>query len=48
MFGSDWPVLLVACTYERWIEVVEHTTSFFSLSERDRLFGDTAKEAYRL
>ena len=48
MFGSDWPVSLVACTYEKWIEVVERSTASLSVSERDRLFGGTAKEAYRL
>lgn len=48
MFGSDWPVSLVACTYKKWIEVVERSTASLSVSERDRLFGGTAKEAYRL
>lgn len=48
MFGSDWPVSLVACPYEKWIEVVERSTASLSPSERDRLFGGTAKEAYRL
>lgn len=48
MFGSDWPVSLLACPYEKWVEVVERSTASFSVSERDRLFGGTAKEAYRL
>jgi L-fuconolactonase len=48
MFGSDWPVSLVACPYEKWIEVVERSTPSLSPSERDCLFGGTAKEAYRL
>ena len=48
MFGSDWPVLLVACAYEKWMKVVERATASLSISERDRLFGGTAKEAYRL
>jgi L-fuconolactonase len=48
MFGSDWPVSLLACTYQKWIEVVERSTASLSVSERDRLFGGTAKEAYRL
>ena len=48
MFGSDWPVSLVACTYKNWIEAVERATEFLSPSERDRLFGGTAIEAYRL
>ena len=48
MFGSDWPVSLLACGYAKWIEVVERSTGSLSPSERDRLFGGTAKEAYRL
>ena len=48
MFGSDWPVALVACTYKHWIDVVERATASLSLSERNRLFGGTAKEAYQL
>jgi L-fuconolactonase len=48
MFGSDWPVSLLACSYQKWIETVERSTASLSVSERDRLFGGTAKEAYRL
>jgi L-fuconolactonase len=48
MFGSDWPVALAACSYKRWIEVVERSTTSLSASERERLLGGTAKEAYRL
>lgn len=48
MFGSDWPVSLLACAYKKWIEVVERSTASLSMWERDRLFGGTAKEAYRL
>ena len=48
MFGSDWPVSLLACGYAKWTEVVDRSTGSLSPSERDRLFGGTAKEAYRL
>lgn len=48
MFGSDWPVLLVASTYKKWIDVVDRSTAHLSISERDRLFGGTAKHAYGL
>jgi L-fuconolactonase len=48
MFGSDWPVSLLACAYQKWVEVVERATASLSVSERDHLFGGTAKEAYRL
>lgn len=48
MFGSDWPVALAACPYKKWIDVVERFTASLSGPERDRLFGGTAEEAYRL
>ena len=48
MFGSDWPVLLLAGTYRKWREVVSGMISALSPSERDRIMGGTAEEAYRL
>ena len=48
MFGSDWPVCLVACNYARWHKIVSNWATDLSSSERRRLFGDTAAEAYRL
>lgn len=48
MFGSDWPVLLVASTYTRWIKTVEQTTSSLSRDEQAQLFGETAIRAYGL
>ena len=48
MFGSDWPVMTVACPYNRWVEIVDRATSSLSPDERDRVLGGTAKEAYQL
>ncbi|MBM3738262.1 MAG: amidohydrolase [Acidobacteria bacterium] len=48
MFGSDWPVMLVATSYGRWRDQVLEFASSLSRSERDRLLGGTAVEAYRL
>ena len=48
MFGSDWPVCLLACEYERWFNIVCGFASRLSGSERDRLLGGTAVEAYGL
>jgi len=48
MFGSDWPVMLVACPYAHWFEIVNAAISRFTESERDRILGLTAIEAYRL
>ncbi|HEX2475289.1 MAG TPA: amidohydrolase family protein [Lacipirellulaceae bacterium] len=48
MFGSDWPVCLVASSYEKWYEVVSRFCDKLSLDEQVRIFGGTATEAYRL
>jgi L-fuconolactonase len=48
MFGSDWPVVLVACEYGRWCETVHAFASELSVAEQRRIFGETADEAYRL
>jgi len=48
MFGSDWPVCLLAASYERWHAVVSAFCAKLSADEQDRIFGGTAIEAYRL
>jgi L-fucono-1,5-lactonase len=48
MFGSDWPVVLLASSYQRWVEMVQRAISGLSMDEQARILSDTAKEAYRL
>jgi L-fuconolactonase len=48
MFGSDWPVLLVACSYAHWAEVVEDLVSGLSEEEKGWIFGETSTQVYRL
>ena len=48
MFGSDWPVCLLACEYGSWYHLVDGLTSALSEDERDRIWGGTAAEAYGL
>lgn len=48
MFGSDWPVLLVAGEYRPWVEIVERAIASLSPDERGRIMGGTAIEAYKL
>lgn len=47
MFGSDWPVILVASSYKRWVDTVRHMITSLSTDEKDRIMG-TANEAYAL
>ena len=48
MFGSDWPVCLLAVTYQKWAGVVRNFISKLSETERNRVMGGTAVEAYKL
>ncbi|MCG6987158.1 MAG: amidohydrolase family protein [Gemmatimonadetes bacterium] len=48
MFGSDWPVCLVAGGYARVLEVVEAYAGAFSPDERSALFGGNAARFYGL
>lgn len=48
MFGSDWPVCLVACGYVRWHALVADWISKLSADEQARILGGTAVEAYKL
>ena len=48
MFGSDWPMCLVAVAYARWCELVRRYLSRLGTGERDRVLGGTAAEAYGL
>jgi len=48
MFGSDWPVCLVACGYARWHELVSRWVAKLSPAEQASILGGTAVEAYKL
>jgi L-fuconolactonase len=48
LFGSDWPVCLVAAPYDRWLDTVKTLTAGLTVSERAEVMGGTARRAYRL
>jgi L-fuconolactonase len=48
MFGSDWPVCLVAATYDRMLDIVSDYFSSFTDDERKHFFGLNAVEFYNL
>ncbi len=48
MFGSDWPVCLLACEYARWHKLVSSWIKKLSSAEQSRILGGTAIEAYQL
>jgi L-fuconolactonase len=48
MFGSDWPVCLLAATYSQTINLMEELTMQFTKTEQDSFWSGTAKQFYRL
>jgi len=48
MFGSDWPVCLLASPYAKWVRLIERTLGTLSIPEQERIWSGTAMEAYRL
>lgn len=48
MYGSDWPVCLVAATYKEMLQVVENYFNSFSETEQEDLFGKNAQNFYQL
>jgi L-fuconolactonase len=48
MFGSDWPVCLLAATYSQTINLMEEFTKEFSKAEQESFWSGTVKRTYRL
>jgi L-fuconolactonase len=48
MYGSDWPVCLVAASYEQQLGIIQRYLSGFSEGEKRMVMGDNAKTFYNL
>jgi len=48
MFGSDWPVCLLASTYSKWLQLVQNYFNTFSSSEQEAIFAGNATKFYKL
>jgi len=48
MFGSDWPVCLLATEYRRWLNASSQLTASLSPTEQQMFYGGTATKAYSL
>ena len=48
MFGSDWPVCLLASPYRRWADLVAAAIRPLALNEQERIWAGTASAAYNL
>ena len=48
MFGSDWPVCLVAASFREMLDIVKDYFSSFTKQEQDKFFGGNAINFYNL
>ncbi len=48
MYGSDWPVCLVASSYNKWIETVQNYFSSYTEEEQEKIFCSNAIKFYQL
>ncbi|MGA9717379.1 MAG: amidohydrolase family protein [Acidobacteriaceae bacterium] len=48
LFGSDWPVALLATEYQRWVDTVAEWTAPLSASEQQAIWGGNAVRVYSL
>lgn len=46
MFGSDWPVIELAATYESWLATAQELLSGLSAAGREAVFGGNAARFY--
>jgi L-fuconolactonase len=48
LFGSDWPVCLLAADYQQVCELVEQHTLHLTSAEKEKLWGLNAQQFYHL
>jgi L-fuconolactonase len=48
VFGGDWPVVLQASRYRRWVDTLDALTANLSASAKRKLWAENARRFYRL
>ena len=48
LFGSDWPVCLVATTYTNWVNLVRKNIASYTETEQAKIMGENALRLYKL
>jgi L-fuconolactonase len=48
MYGSDWPVCLVAASYDQQFSIIQKYFGGFAASEKKQILGENAKRFYNL
>ena len=48
IWGSDWPVLTLAASYQEWVEACDALLAELTQAERDAIYGGNARRFYDL
>ncbi|MBS1967500.1 MAG: amidohydrolase family protein [Chloroflexi bacterium SZAS-1] len=48
VFGGDWPVVLLAAEYRRWVDALDSLTASLPEAARHKLWAENARRFYRL
>jgi L-fuconolactonase len=48
LFGSDWPVCLLAASYEQVVDAARELLGALGEGEVAKVFGETARRVYRI
>ena len=48
MYGSDWPVSLLAASYQQQLEIIENYIAPLSASDKLNIMGENARKFYNL
>ena len=48
LFGTDWPVCLVAASYSTWLDGIQTYFNTFSTAEQEAIFANNAIKFYKL
>jgi L-fuconolactonase len=48
LFGGDWPVAKLACSYVRWLELAQRFTAHLTPAEQAAIFSGNAERVYRI
>ncbi|MCP4274565.1 MAG: amidohydrolase family protein, partial [Gammaproteobacteria bacterium] len=48
MWGSDWPVVKLACEYQDWLLISEQTIALLPEQQQQKIYYDNAMKFYQL
>jgi L-fuconolactonase len=48
LYGGDWPVVKLACSYLRWLDTARAMTAHLTAAERAAIFDGNAARVYRI